>query len=88
MSVAETKKTALGDLFLKPTNAEEDYFYDYDFVVLPAFGDGSCQYIVFKKDLDLYYKNLMDQEPMKKINLDLDNGTVTQVLRTYQLNVV
>jgi hypothetical protein len=82
-----TKKSALSDILLKPVNSEEDYFYDYDFAVLPAEANGKSQYVVLKKDLELHYKDILDTTPanrgLKQIKLELDKGTITQVINTF-----
>lgn len=60
---------------------------DIGFKVLPMSADGMVQFIIFKKDLDIYYKNLLDKDPraeLIKLNkLDLDKGQITQILSTY-----
>lgn len=55
-------KSALSELLLKPSQSDEDYVYDYDFKILPVSADGNTQYVVFKKDLDIYFKNLLSEE--------------------------
>ncbi len=68
-----------------------DYIYDYDFKMLPRSADGKTQYLVFKKGIEIYYRNLLDSNPnttFQKLDLELDNGVITQVLSTYLPHVV
>ena len=83
----DSKKSALSELLLKPAqNGEAQYMSDISFKVLPLAFNGKSQFIVFKKDLEIYYKNLLSGEEAEfiKLNsLDLDRGQITQILATY-----
>lgn len=59
------------------------FIADIDFKLLPRSADGTQQYLVYKKDLDLYFINMMDlkhkERPVKfkKLNkLELDKGQI------------
>ena len=75
-----------------PSSQSDDLFYDYDFAVLPPSADLKRQYIVLKKDLELHYKDVLDLSPtnigLKEIKLELDRGAITQLLPTYQVQVL
>lgn len=56
-----------------------DFIYDFDFKILPRSADGKTQYLVFKKGLDIYFRNLHDENPVAdfaKLDIDLDNGVI------------
>jgi hypothetical protein len=86
-------------MLLKPSvqNKEDAMMNDLDFKVLPRSDSGNQQYLVFKKDLDIYFFNLMSLRgnksqsdlKFKKLNkLELDRGQIGQLLAVYKSNTL
>lgn len=91
------RPSALTEMLLKPQQSSKESVSDMDFKVLPRSASGDYQYIVFKKDLDVYFYNLhlLKEEDaaaslkFTKLNkLELDNGQIGQILSTYQSSTV
>jgi hypothetical protein len=86
-------------MFIMPSgqNKEDAMMSDLDFKVLPRSNSGDQQYLVFKKDLDIYFFNLMSLKgnkgdlkfKFKKFNnLELDRGQIGQLLGVYKSNTL
>jgi len=74
---------------LQPGEAQVEVVQDIEFKVLSPSSDGKCQYLIFKKGLDLYYKNLLEESSrFERMQLDLDMGIITQILSVKDIKVV
>lgn len=57
--------------------------------MLPPSSDGKCQYLIFKKGIDIYFKDLLeDSGRFERVQLDLDMGIITQILSVKDPKVV
>ena len=91
---------SITELLLNPGSEIEQQSFDYDFQLLPPRYalDGETilsQYIVIKRDLDLHYFDIRNEEavrdatiPLQKVQLDLDLGQITQILATASPEIV
>ncbi len=62
-------------MLLKPEETQSDSFLDYDFQLLqPNFEveDNPTQYFVFKRDLDIYYIDILNEVAMKDPNTNFN----------------
>lgn len=71
------------EFLLKSDAAKAEVVQDIEFKVLSHSFDNKkdCHYLIFKKGLNLFYKDLLDERSsFERMQLDLDMGIITQIL--------